>query len=203
MSEEEESWEIEAILKMRHTPEGTKYLVKWKGWSNDDNTWEPIEHLEGCQELLIEFLEREEREKSQRMAEKEPKPKVGKRGRKPKESKEQKEPKEAKKPKEQKEQTAAKQSEKKQQETPKRADTEEPHDIENTKDLLKIRDLKEEKKQIQFDPKLIILGFASDSERIVVRHGDGSIRHIPKDDIQKVYPEKYLRFLENIQLDKC
>jgi hypothetical protein len=30
-----------------------EYLVKWKGWENpDDNTWEPVEHLE-CKYLLF------------------------------------------------------------------------------------------------------------------------------------------------------
>merc|ERR1712096_558847 len=31
-----------------------EYNVKWKGWDMDDNTWEPIGHLE-CKELIKEY----------------------------------------------------------------------------------------------------------------------------------------------------
>ena len=31
------------------------YFVKWKGCSEDENTWEPPEHLEGAVELVAEF----------------------------------------------------------------------------------------------------------------------------------------------------
>ena len=29
------------------------------GWSTKDNTWEPIEHLAGCEDMIAEFKERE------------------------------------------------------------------------------------------------------------------------------------------------
>lgn len=32
------------------------FLVKWKGWPEENNTWEPIDHLEHCDDLLKEFL---------------------------------------------------------------------------------------------------------------------------------------------------
>ena len=32
-----------------------RVLVKWCGWSAEFNTWEPIEHLSGAQELLDEY----------------------------------------------------------------------------------------------------------------------------------------------------
>ena len=31
------------------------YFIKWSGYGSDDNTWEPIENLEGCRQLLQDF----------------------------------------------------------------------------------------------------------------------------------------------------
>jgi len=31
------------------------YFVKWKGWSEDENTWEPLESLDNAKELVEEF----------------------------------------------------------------------------------------------------------------------------------------------------
>lgn len=36
-----------------------KYWVKWEGYKHKDNTWEPVEHLENCPQLLQQFHERE------------------------------------------------------------------------------------------------------------------------------------------------
>ena len=33
-----------------------QYKVRWKGFSSDDDTWEPEENLTGCHELLTKFL---------------------------------------------------------------------------------------------------------------------------------------------------
>jgi len=32
-----------------------RYFVKWKGCSEDENTWEPPESLDNAQELVEEF----------------------------------------------------------------------------------------------------------------------------------------------------
>ena len=37
----------------------TQYNVKWAGYETKDNTWEPIEHLAGCEDMIVEFKERE------------------------------------------------------------------------------------------------------------------------------------------------
>ena len=46
---------VEEIIDKRKHYNKIQYLVQWKGYGNDDRTWEPIEHLENCQELLNEF----------------------------------------------------------------------------------------------------------------------------------------------------
>ena len=53
MSEEE--YEVETIVNKRLRKGKAEYLVKWKGWEDpDDNTWEPIAHLD-CKELIEEY----------------------------------------------------------------------------------------------------------------------------------------------------
>ncbi|KAJ2784397.1 hypothetical protein GGI15_002263 [Coemansia interrupta] len=53
-SEEMSSYEVEAIVDDRISG-GTKfYHLKWVGYSTDDNTWEPIEHLD-CLELIRDY----------------------------------------------------------------------------------------------------------------------------------------------------
>jgi len=61
---EEEEFIVEKILKMRTTKKGkVQYLLKWKGFSDSENTWEPAENLE-CPELIAAFMA-EHKEKQQ------------------------------------------------------------------------------------------------------------------------------------------
>jgi hypothetical protein len=48
-------WEVEKILAARKLGGQLKYLVKWKGYAEDGNTWEPEENLENAKERVNEF----------------------------------------------------------------------------------------------------------------------------------------------------
>ena len=56
--EGEEEYEVEAVLNHKGTGRCRKYLIKWKGYSSADNTWEPEVNLMGTQELLDDYKRR-------------------------------------------------------------------------------------------------------------------------------------------------
>ena len=57
--EGEEEYEVENILDSRHNQDsGTEYLIKWKNYGHEENTWEPETNLGNCSRLLAEFLRR-------------------------------------------------------------------------------------------------------------------------------------------------
>ncbi|CAL8071983.1 unnamed protein product [Orchesella dallaii] len=59
-SDEDENVYVVERIDGKQTINGvTYYFIKWKGWDVSANTWEPIEHLEGCSELLEAFSKRE------------------------------------------------------------------------------------------------------------------------------------------------
>lgn len=43
-------------LQITENPHDFEFLVKWKGYSMDENTWEPIVHLEHAKEVLRNYL---------------------------------------------------------------------------------------------------------------------------------------------------
>ena len=51
----EEEWEVERIDDARRHYWKLQFLVKWKGWSNADQTWEPVENLAHAPEAITEF----------------------------------------------------------------------------------------------------------------------------------------------------
>ncbi|XP_062959348.1 M-phase phosphoprotein 8 [Cynocephalus volans] len=53
--DEENVFEVEKILDVKTEGGKTLYKVRWKGYTSDDDTWEPEVHLEDCKEVLLEF----------------------------------------------------------------------------------------------------------------------------------------------------
>jgi len=53
--EGKEEWEVERILNKRKVREKDKYLVCWKGFTAESDTWEGRENLENAKEAIEEF----------------------------------------------------------------------------------------------------------------------------------------------------
>ncbi|XP_037655880.1 M-phase phosphoprotein 8 isoform X2 [Choloepus didactylus] len=51
----EDVFEVERIMDMKTEGGKVLYKVRWKGYTSDDDTWEPEVHLEDCKEVLLEF----------------------------------------------------------------------------------------------------------------------------------------------------
>jgi len=45
---------VDRILKRRARVRN-EYLIRWKGFDSEEDTWEPEENLFNCQEALLEF----------------------------------------------------------------------------------------------------------------------------------------------------
>lgn len=53
----EDEYEVESIVARRERRGQREYLVQWKGFGDDANTWEPEASLAGCEERMREFRE--------------------------------------------------------------------------------------------------------------------------------------------------
>src|SRR6266702_2513813 len=58
--EGEPEWELEQIMNTRHYRNQTQFLIKWRGYSNAHNSWEPEKNLNAT-ELVREYYKRNPR----------------------------------------------------------------------------------------------------------------------------------------------
>jgi hypothetical protein len=56
---ETKAFEVEAILETKFENGQPSFLVKWAGYDLSSSTWELIDHLVNCQDLLIHFYEQQ------------------------------------------------------------------------------------------------------------------------------------------------
>ena len=54
-----EEWEVEKILNKKKMRGVEKYLIRWKGFTAEGDTWERKENLKNAEELIKEFERRE------------------------------------------------------------------------------------------------------------------------------------------------
>ena len=55
ITEREEKWEVKRILNKQRIREKNKYLVQWKGFTAESDTWEGKENLENTKEAIEEY----------------------------------------------------------------------------------------------------------------------------------------------------
>src|SRR5271170_2332235 len=55
---DQEEYDVEEILDTRRRWNRREYLVKWKGYPSEDNTWEPEKNLTNTQQVITDFQKR-------------------------------------------------------------------------------------------------------------------------------------------------
>jgi len=63
----EKEYEVEEILDRQERRGKMKYLVKWKGYAAEENTWEGLENLKNTREKIEEFKKERFKEEIQRI----------------------------------------------------------------------------------------------------------------------------------------
>jgi hypothetical protein len=58
MAEGREEYEVNEILEQRQKNGKTEYLIRWKDYRPEDDTWEPLENLKNAREALHDFRSR-------------------------------------------------------------------------------------------------------------------------------------------------
>ena len=48
---------VEDIIAERMAKKHKEWLVRWKGFNHEDDTWEPLEQLSGCEQYIARFEE--------------------------------------------------------------------------------------------------------------------------------------------------
>ena len=74
-------YEVENVIDKRQKGRRVEYLVKWKGYSLEECTWEPLKNLQNCPELIQAFLTKQKDSLNAKAPQK-PKDKPQKKGRK-------------------------------------------------------------------------------------------------------------------------
>ncbi|CAF5193150.1 unnamed protein product, partial [Rotaria magnacalcarata] len=64
-SSKNQDYVVEKVIGKRLQKGRTLYLIQWKGYSAEDNTWEPEENVKNCRDLVKAFeSEQEKKDKS-------------------------------------------------------------------------------------------------------------------------------------------
>ncbi|CAG7732462.1 unnamed protein product [Allacma fusca] len=50
-------WAVEKVMAKRYVSGSVEYFVKWVGYSSSQNTWEPPENLQKCQNIIDDYEE--------------------------------------------------------------------------------------------------------------------------------------------------
>jgi len=69
-AEPEEEYTVEKILDKRIRGGKTEYLIKWEGYPDSENTWEPEDNLD-CPDLIGAFEEKSKQKKEEKKRKKE------------------------------------------------------------------------------------------------------------------------------------
>lgn len=48
-------YEVEKVVDRRERRSAVEYLIRWKGFSQDEDTWQPLSHLRGISKLVEKF----------------------------------------------------------------------------------------------------------------------------------------------------
>lgn len=76
-------YELETVRRKRIRKGETQYLIKWRGWPESANTWEPVENLKSCSDFIDAFEERSGKRKRKRKHSVDPTPQSKKKQKQP------------------------------------------------------------------------------------------------------------------------